>query len=120
VKPFIGTLRVTNPVRQSRASSRKRVLHGERRLSREKSPRATRRNLGTASPERRQRRESFQRALALYQAGEWSEAARVVLPIRTAVGGGYDLPGLTLLGRAVECLKAASTSFDPALELKSK
>src|SRR5450755_4537442 len=26
VKPFIGTLRVTNPVRQSRASSRKRVL----------------------------------------------------------------------------------------------
>jgi hypothetical protein len=33
VKPFIGTLRVTNPVRQSRASSRKRVLRGERRLS---------------------------------------------------------------------------------------
>jgi hypothetical protein len=28
VKPFIGTLRVTNPVRQSRASSRKRVLRG--------------------------------------------------------------------------------------------
>ena len=33
VKPFIETLRVTNPVRQSRASSRKRVLRGERRLS---------------------------------------------------------------------------------------
>jgi hypothetical protein len=33
VKPFIGALRVTNPVRQSRASSRKRVLRGERRLS---------------------------------------------------------------------------------------
>ena len=30
VKPFVGTLRVTNPVRQSRASSRKRVLRGER------------------------------------------------------------------------------------------
>jgi hypothetical protein len=29
VKPFIGTLRVTNPVRQSRASSRKRVLRGD-------------------------------------------------------------------------------------------
>ena len=28
MKPFIGTLRVTNPVRQSRASSRKRVLRG--------------------------------------------------------------------------------------------
>ena len=33
MKPSIGTLRVTNPVRQSRASSRKRVLRGERRLS---------------------------------------------------------------------------------------
>jgi hypothetical protein len=29
VKPFIETLRVTNPVRQSRASSRKRVLRGD-------------------------------------------------------------------------------------------
>ena len=27
VKPFAGTLRVTNPARKSRASSRKRVLH---------------------------------------------------------------------------------------------
>ena len=33
VKPFIGTLRVTNPVRQSRASSRKRVLRGDGRPS---------------------------------------------------------------------------------------
>ena len=33
VKPFIETLRVTNPVRQSQASSRKRSLRGERRLS---------------------------------------------------------------------------------------
>jgi hypothetical protein len=28
VKPFIGTLRVTNPARESRASDRKRVLRG--------------------------------------------------------------------------------------------
>jgi hypothetical protein len=33
VKPFIGTLRVTNPVRQSRASSRKRVLRRDGRPS---------------------------------------------------------------------------------------
>ena len=33
VKPFIETLRVTNPVRQSRASSRKRVLRGDGRPS---------------------------------------------------------------------------------------
>ena len=35
-------------------------------------------------------------------------------------GGTYDLPSLTLLGRAVECLKAPPTPFDPILELKSK
>ena len=33
VKPFKETLRVTNPVRQSRASSRKRVLRGGGRPS---------------------------------------------------------------------------------------
>src|SRR5271157_5807318 len=33
VNPFIETLRVTNPVRQSRASSRKRVLRGDGRPS---------------------------------------------------------------------------------------
>ena len=33
MKPFIETLRVTNPVRQSRASSRKRVLRGGGRPS---------------------------------------------------------------------------------------
>ena len=33
MKPFIGTLRVTNPVRKSRASSRKRVLRGGRATS---------------------------------------------------------------------------------------
>jgi hypothetical protein len=32
-KPFVGTLRVINPVRKSRASSRKRVLRGEGRPS---------------------------------------------------------------------------------------
>ena len=33
MKPFIGTLRVTNPVRQSWTSGRKRVLRGDGRLS---------------------------------------------------------------------------------------
>ncbi len=74
----------------------------------------------TASPEWQHRRESYERALALYEAGDWSDAAQAVFPILTATGGGYDLPGLTLLGRAVECLKAHPASFDPVLELKSK
>jgi adenylate cyclase len=74
----------------------------------------------TASPEWQHRRESYERALTLYEAGKWSEAAHAVYPILTGGGEAYDLPGLTLLGRAVECLKAPPASFDPVLELKSK
>jgi adenylate cyclase len=74
----------------------------------------------TASPEWQHRRESYERALALYEAGKWSEAAQAVFPILTGGSGTYDLPGLALLGRAVECLKAPPESFDPVVELKSK
>jgi adenylate cyclase len=74
----------------------------------------------SASPDWQQRGESYERALALYEAGKWSEASQAVFPILTGSGGAYDLPSLTLLGRAVECLKAPPANFDPILELKSK
>jgi adenylate cyclase len=74
----------------------------------------------SASPEWQQRRESYEQALALYEAGKWSEASQAVFPILTGCGGAYDLPSLTLLGRAVDCLKSTPSSFDPILELKSK
>jgi adenylate cyclase len=74
----------------------------------------------SASPEWRWRCESYEQALALYEAGRWSDASEAVFPILTGNGGAYDLPSLTLLGRAVECLKAPPASFDAILELKSK
>jgi adenylate cyclase len=74
----------------------------------------------SASPDWQQRGESYEQALALYEAGKWSEASQAVFPILTGNGGAYDLPSLTLLGRAVECLKTPPASFDPILELKSK
>ena len=73
----------------------------------------------SASTEWQHRREAYEQALALYEAGRWSEAAQTVFPILTS-GAGYDLPGLTLLGRSVECLKSPPADFDPVLELKSK
>jgi adenylate cyclase len=74
----------------------------------------------SATPEWQHRRESYEQALALYEAGKWSEATQAVFPFLTGAGGTYDVPSLTLLGRAVECLKAPPASFDPVLELKSK
>ncbi|MFI5456216.1 MAG: adenylate/guanylate cyclase domain-containing protein [Isosphaerales bacterium] len=66
------------------------------------------------------RRETYERALALYEAGEWSQACQALFPLLTQAEGTYDLPSLTLLGRAVECIKAPPPRFDPVLELKSK
>jgi adenylate cyclase len=66
------------------------------------------------------RRETYERALALYETGAWSEACQALLPLLTRSEGTYDLPSLTLLGRAVECIKAPPLHFDPVLELKFK
>jgi adenylate cyclase len=74
----------------------------------------------SATPDWLHRRESYERALSLYETGKWSEAAQAVFTILNGAPAGYDFPGLTLLSRAVECLKAPPESFDPVLELKSK
>jgi len=66
------------------------------------------------------RRETYEHALALYETGKWSEACQALFPLLTRASGTYDLPSLTLLGRAVECIKAPPSHFDPVLELKSK
>jgi adenylate cyclase len=74
----------------------------------------------SASTDWQSRLESYERALDLYETGKWSEACQALFPLLTGGEGTYDLPSLTLLGRAVECLKAPQSSFDPILELKSK
>jgi adenylate cyclase len=66
------------------------------------------------------RRETYEHALALYEAGKWSEACEALLPLLTRATGSHDLPSLTLLGRAVECIKARPAHFDPVLDLKTK
>jgi adenylate cyclase len=66
------------------------------------------------------RRETYERALALYETGNWTEACEALFPLLTRASGTYDLPSLTLLGRAVECIKSPPAQFDPVLELKTK
>jgi hypothetical protein len=74
----------------------------------------------TASAGWQARCEPYERALELHEAGQWSEACQVLLPSPASDGGTFDLPGLTLLGRAAECLKAPPPRFDGVLELRSK
>jgi len=74
----------------------------------------------SASPDWDSRRASYEQALELYESGKWSEACRTLFPLLATAQETYDLPTLSLLGRAVECLKAPPLHFDPVLELKSK
>jgi adenylate cyclase len=74
----------------------------------------------SASADWQSRCEAYEQALRLYEAGTWSEACRTLFPLLATGQEGYDLPTLSLLGRAVECLKAPPPDFDPVLELKSK
>ncbi len=74
----------------------------------------------SASADWQSRCESYEQALDFYESGKWSDACRTLFPLLAANQETYDLPTLSLLGRAVECLKAPPPKFDPVLELKSK
>ena len=65
------------------------------------------------------RRDTYEAALTAYEAGDWQLACRALQTL-LADGGQDDLPTLTLLGRAVERLKAPGRTFDPVLELGAK
>jgi adenylate cyclase len=64
--------------------------------------------------------QTYEQALALFESRNWSEACRTLFPLLATAQESYDLPTLSLLGRAVECLKAPPPQFDPVLELKNK
>ena len=73
-----------------------------------------------ATPEWKTRRETYETALSHFEARQWPDACRTLYPLLSGQEGNYDLPALTLLGRAIECIKSHLSAFDPVLELKSK
>jgi adenylate cyclase len=73
----------------------------------------------TASTDWQSWSESYERALALYEAGKWGESCQVLFPFLSEVAGTYDLPSVSLLSQALECLKARPTQFEPVLDLRS-
>lgn len=66
------------------------------------------------------RREGYEAALAQFEAGHWDEACRTLYPLLGAQPEHYDVPSLTLIGRAVECLKSPPVAFVPVLEFGQK
>lgn len=66
------------------------------------------------------RRESYEAALTLFESGKWSEACKALYPLLAGQEKCYDLPSLTLIGRAIECLKTNPSVFDPVVALHDK
>jgi adenylate cyclase len=72
-----------------------------------------------SGPEWQARRDAYERALALYEAGDWSGVCRALHPL-LAEGGVRDVPGLNLIGRSVEALRNPPERFDPVFDLRTK
>jgi adenylate cyclase len=66
------------------------------------------------------RRQGYEAALAQFESRHWADACRTLYPILAAQPDRYDVPSLTLIGRAVECLKNQPAAFDPVLDFVHK
>ncbi|MFN0146345.1 MAG: adenylate/guanylate cyclase domain-containing protein [Dehalococcoidia bacterium] len=64
-------------------------------------------------------RDVFERALSHFERREWSEACQLLAGILRSEGG-YDVPSLQLLSRAVECLRSNPEPFDPAMTIQKQ
>jgi adenylate cyclase len=77
----------------------------------------------TATLEWLAQRDTYEAALALYEAGEWAKASQALVPLllqHAAQQAHYDKPTLRLLRRAGECLETPPDAFDPVMEFTSK
>ncbi len=74
---------------------------------------------GEATPSWLERRDTFESALAHFEAGRWSEACRLLAGLLSA-DADYDIPGLQLLARSVECLRSRPEPFDPAIAIQKE
>jgi adenylate cyclase len=67
-------------------------------------------------------RDTYEKGLAMYEAGQWSRACRTVAPLLAAAGEDdrYDIPTLKLLRRAWECLESRPSPFVPIIDVSAK
>jgi len=66
------------------------------------------------------RRDAYEEALKLFEANRWAEACQRLQSLISDREGHYDLPSLTLVSRAINCLKSPPENFDPVLVLETK
>lgn len=71
----------------------------------------------TATPAWQASRETYEAALALFEERRFAEACRRIHPLLATAETQDDIPTLTLVARAVECLKNPPQEFDPAIRI---
>ena len=71
-------------------------------------------------PQWKLRRDGYETALRQFESRQWAEACRTLYPLLAGQPERYDVPSLTLIGRAVECLKSSPSFFDPVLDFVHK
>lgn len=68
-------------------------------------------------------REAYERALGMYEAGQWSRACETLMLLVGAASDHeqqYDVPTLKLMRRSWECLEARPERFEPIIEATAK
>ena len=75
-----------------------------------------------ASPEWLSRRDTYERALTLFEEGQWSRACQALMPLLDSENprAVHDTPTLKLMRRAWECLETRPDPFDPVIEVSTK
>jgi adenylate cyclase len=66
------------------------------------------------------KRDQYEAALALYEAGDWPGAYRELFPLLAHQNAPYDFSCLSLAGRVLDALKAPPPFFDGVIELEMK
>jgi adenylate cyclase len=72
-----------------------------------------------AASEWQVRRDAYEKALALFESREWTDCCRALAWLISDPEG-FDIPSVTLMGRALECLRSPGKAFDPVMDLTSK
>lgn len=62
----------------------------------------------------------YECSLHQFETGLWSESCQTLAPLLGTPEHQRDVPSLTLIARAVECLRTSPDPFDPVFELTSK
>jgi adenylate cyclase len=74
----------------------------------------------TVTPEWTEQQRLYETALALFEEQRWADCCQAIYPLLKSTRDDYDIPSLTLVGRAIECLRTRPAEFDPVFDLRSK